>query len=114
VRPRARHAATPLFALLALLAACGPERSGAGTARLFAEHCASCHGDDGRGLPARRGLEPRLDLARSAMAAKGDRQLLYQRIAFGYSTMPGFAHKLKQGELEQLADYVQRFARTAD
>ena len=99
---------------LALLAACGPERSGADTARLFAEHCATCHGGDGLGSPARRGLEPRLDLSRSMMAAKGGRRLLYQRIAFGYNTMPGFAHKLSQGELEQLADYVQRFAKAAD
>jgi mono/diheme cytochrome c family protein len=105
------RAAAALAALLATpLAGCGPARSDATTRRLYAAHCAHCHGEDGRGVPARRSLEPRLDLARSAMARDGELGLLYRRIAFGYGTMPGYAHRLSEREIEQLADYVQRFA----
>jgi mono/diheme cytochrome c family protein len=112
-----RFSAATAFALVSLGAlgtfiACAPAGSGESASRLFEQHCAGCHGGDGRGLPARRGLEPRLDLARSKMIAKGDRGLLFQRIAFGYGTMPGFAHKLSQGELEELVAFVQRFADT--
>ena len=99
---------------LAALAACGPAGSGASVERLYEQQCASCHGSDGRGAAARRGLEPKLDLSRSILVANGARGLLFERIAFGYNTMPGFAHKLPQGDLERLADYVTRFAKPAE
>jgi mono/diheme cytochrome c family protein len=96
--------------LAATAAACGPETSGTPVAELWSEHCASCHGADGSGHPARRRLEPRLDLTRSPMVVDGARGLIFQRIAYGYSTMPGFAHKLPQGDIEMLVEFVQRFA----
>jgi len=37
--------------------------------------------------------------------------LIYQRIAWGYGTMPGFAHKLERGDLELLVDFVLRLHR---
>ena len=114
-RRTAALARTPLLSLASLVSlvsvtACGPAGSAESAARLFEQQCANCHGGDGRGVPARRGLEPRLDLARSKMNVNGDRGLLFQRIAFGYGTMPGFAHKLSQGDLERLVDHVQTFA----
>ncbi len=103
-----------LLAATLLLAACGAVGSGESAERLYEQQCASCHGGDGRGAPARRGLEPRLDFSRSLLVAKRDRKLLFQRIAYGYNTMPGFAHRLSQGDLELLAAYVERFAKPAD
>jgi mono/diheme cytochrome c family protein len=107
-----RAAATGLAAALVALAACGPERSGASVEELWQAHCARCHGEDGRGLRALRGLEPGLDLTRSAMVSSRDRRRLYRRIAAGSGTMPGFSHKLPQGDLELLVEFVERFATT--
>jgi mono/diheme cytochrome c family protein len=77
---------------------------------LWSEHCASCHGANGHGVPARRGLEPRSDLRRSEMIAAGDRGLIFQRIAYGYATMPGFAHKLERGDIELLVEFAAELA----
>jgi mono/diheme cytochrome c family protein len=96
--------------VLAVAAGCGAETSGTPAAELWREHCASCHGADGRGHPARRRLEPRLDLARSALVAGRERGLIYQRIAYGYANMPGFAHKMPRGDLELMVGFVERFA----
>jgi len=96
------------LALALTAAACGPERSGPSTSELWSEHCASCHGEDGAGARARRGLEPRLDLTRSPLVTGEARGLVFQRIAYGYSTMPGFSHKLPQGDLEALTAYVMK------
>ena len=97
-----------LPALVALLfAGCGAETSATPVEDLWTEHCAGCHAVDGSGVPARRGLEPRLDLHRSAMlGAEGSPGLVFQRIAYGYNTMPGFAHKLPRGDIERLAKFT--------
>lgn len=105
---RSGAAAALLGAALAL--GCGPETSGVPVAELYREHCAGCHGEDGRGHPARRRLEPRLDLGRSEILRERSRGLAFQRIAYGYSTMPGFAHKLPQGDIEHLVAFVEQFA----
>ena len=34
---------------------------------------------------------------------------IYQRISYGYGTMPGFAHKLERGDLELLTDLVEAY-----
>ena len=39
---------------------------------------------------------------RSSCPRAGDAGLVFQRIAYGYGTMPGFAHKLERGDLEML------------
>jgi mono/diheme cytochrome c family protein len=106
----ARAAEVALAVAAALGAGCGAPRSGVAVETLWAEHCAACHGADGRGTRARRTLEPRLDLARSEMIARGDQGLVFQRIAYGYAAMPGFAHKLPRGDIEQLAALAARLA----
>lgn len=88
------------------LAACGAPTSGLTVEQLWREHCVSCHGADGRGSPARRGIEPRVDLTRSELVAGATRGTLYQRIAYGYATMPGFSHKLERGDIEMLVEWV--------
>jgi mono/diheme cytochrome c family protein len=99
-----------LLAALALAAAgCGAETSGTPVAELWSGNCASCHGEDGRGHPARRRLEPALDLGRSELVARGARGLLHQRISWGYGTMPGFSHRLPPGDIEKLVEFVERF-----
>jgi len=98
-----------LAAALVALAACGPERSGASAETLWRAECSRCHGEDGHGTLALRRLEPRLDLSRSPMVTNRDRRLVYQRIAYGYGTMPGYSHKMPQGDIEALVEFVERF-----
>jgi mono/diheme cytochrome c family protein len=90
----------------AALLACSPHSSPEMVRGLWEDNCASCHGDDGRGAPASRGLEPRLDLARSEIVLGGSTELAYERIALGYGTMPGFAHRLDRAQIEALVDYM--------
>jgi len=90
---------------------CGSPRSGLSANVLWSEHCAVCHGADGRGVPARRGLDPRLDLRRSEMLAANDHGLVFQRIAYGYAAMPGFAHKLPRGDIELLVELAAELAK---
>jgi len=99
-----------LLGLAATLSACVPDGPSGAVVQTYEAECASCHGADGHGAPGRRGVEPFLDFRRSAMVKNSDRALLFQRVAYGYGTMPGFAHKLSQGELEDLVDYVQLLA----
>lgn len=106
--PAARLAAAllPAAAALAAAAGCGAPSSGIPAAGLWAEHCQRCHGADGRGVAALRALAPRVDLIASRMVRQGENGLIFQRIAYGYATMPGFAHKLERGDIEELAKYV--------
>lgn len=96
----------PAGALTVAVVACGSPRSGVPVSTLWEEHCQRCHAADGRGVAAQRALAPRIDLTVSQMARQGDRGLIFQRIAYGYATMPGFAHKLERGDIEELAKYV--------
>ncbi len=98
--------------LLALVAAGGSgcaskEERGAA---LYAEHCASCHGTDGRGDPRRSALEPGLDLVASELVSAGARAQVYRAISGGYGTMPGFAHRMELGELDDVTTHVMALA----
>lgn len=99
------------LAAVGLSTACGPPRSGLSVGELWAANCVRCHAEDGRGIRAQRALDPKLDLVASELGRGGDRGLVYQRIAWGYAGMPGFAHKLEQGDLELLTDYVLELAK---
>lgn len=98
--------AAGVAAFVALGAACGPPTSGLSAAELWQQHCVRCHGADGRGPVAQRGIDPGIDLTRSPLVAARARGALYRRIAYGQGGMPGFAHKLERGDLELLVDYV--------
>lgn len=78
-------------------------------AELYAEHCASCHGADGRGDARRRGFYPQLDLTASELVRRGEDGLVYRRIAYGYGAMPGFRHRLDVDQMLGLTDYTLDF-----
>lgn len=86
--------------------ACGPPTSGKSAGELYIEHCARCHGADGRGDPRALALSPSSDLARSALVRKRLRGPIYLRISQGYGSMPAFSHKLERGDIDLLVDYV--------
>lgn len=81
-------------------------------AQLYTEHCASCHGADGRGDPRRRGFYAGLDLTASPLVQEGRDGLVYRRIAYGYGAMPGFQHKLDTNQLLGLTEYTLQFSAT--
>lgn len=110
---RWRKAGGPVaLAASALLFACGDgaER----TAELYQQHCANCHGSDGRGDPRRTPLEPNLDLTRSELVTSGSRGAVYRAISSGFNTMPGYAHKLAHADIDALTQLVMDFDTTQD
>ena len=90
----------------AALVACGPPTSGKPVGELWREQCSQCHAEDGRGVAAWKGLAPRVDLTASELVRANARGLVFQRIAYGYGSMPGFGHKLERGDLELLTQFV--------
>jgi len=103
-----RRAALALALAALVLAGCAD--GGRSAASLFQEHCARCHGGDGRGDSRSVALYPGLDLTSSRMVMAGarGRGATYQRIADGYGAMPGFSGRLESAEITRLVEYVQR------
>jgi len=101
-----RTAALAAAAISFTATGCGAPTSGRSAAELYGEHCARCHGADGRGDPRARTLSPNSDLSRSALVHRRARGPIYLRITQGYGSMPAFAHKLERGDLDLLVDYV--------
>lgn len=99
---------------LGIALACGPPTSGRTAAELFGEHCARCHGAEGRGEPAALSLSPALDLTRSTMVRRRARGLIFQRISDGYGSMPGFSHKLPRGDVDLLLEFVLTFGKSEE
>jgi mono/diheme cytochrome c family protein len=88
-----------------LLGGCAAEKKDLRSATaLWTEHCASCHGEDGKGDPRSIELYPKLDLTVSPMIAQRERFLIHDRIARGYGTMPGFLHRLQAEEIGRLVN----------
>jgi len=106
-----RRAAAVLFGAAMTLSGCGPIGSGAPVSELWEAHCQRCHGVDGRGVPALRGVEPELDLTKSRMVRRGRRAEIRRIIAAGDVRMPGFGHRLPNGDVEALVDLVLSMSR---
>ncbi len=112
VRPTPRLAETVSVFMAAMAAAllgglvagCSPSKPARLGDVLFAENCARCHGADGTGDPRILPLYPRADLSRSPMGAARERLLIHDRIARGYTTMPGFQGKLEPEEIGSLVN----------
>ncbi len=98
----------------ALLGGCGPAVPVRSAEDLFAENCARCHGPDGTGDPRTLPLYPRADLTRSPMGAARARLLIHDRIARGYTTMPGFQGKLQAEEIGRLVNKCLALAAPAE
>lgn len=79
-------------------------------AAVFSENCAACHGEDGRG-----GLENGApSLADGQWIYGGDRATIHATLQGGrQGVMPSWADRLSASEINLLAVYVSRLARTA-
>jgi len=81
--------------------------------RLFAEHCAMCHGDGGKGDgPMAEALETKpSDLTdRARMASQSDGELFW-KISKGNPPMPDFEKTLSKEEIWHLVNYLRALAR---
>jgi mono/diheme cytochrome c family protein len=101
---------SPLVLAAALALAGGCAGSDPSPQRLYQAFCARCHGKSGEGDGKSLRLHPFLDLRRSPMIRRGDREAIRQRIAFGDGPMPGFAHRLNPAQIEALVELTLRFA----
>ena len=81
--------------------------------RLFAEHCAMCHGDGGKGDGSMaEALETKpSDLTdRARMASQSDGELFW-KISKGNPPMPDFEKTLSKEEIWHLVNYLRALAR---
>ena len=81
--------------------------------RLFAEHCAMCHGDGGKGDgPMAEALEtkPSVLTDRARMASQSDGELFW-KISKGNPPMPDFEKTLSKEEIWHLVNYLRALAR---
>ncbi|GBC83012.1 Cbb3-type cytochrome c oxidase subunit FixP [bacterium HR10] len=81
--------------------------------RLFAEHCAMCHGDAGKGDgPMAEALETKpadlTDRARMTLQSDGE---LFWKISKGNPPMPDFEGTLSTEEIWHLVNYLRALAR---
>lgn len=88
-----------LLPVLAL--GCARDRSAPG---LYRSYCRRCHGPNGEGPKRPVKLYPYLDLQRSPMVLRKDREAVRQRIAQGHGPMPGYRRKLTPEEMERLVE----------
>lgn len=97
------------FAALALLGCqepSGPEREISG-AKLFVQHCARCHGPDGKGLPEVPGVRDLTDRGLMGMISD-DRMRATIRMGKP-PNMPGFGH-FSEPTLKVLMAYVRQLS----
>ncbi len=106
-RPPGAAAVAMLAGVVALIGACGGSSAPADLAegrRLYAAHCASCHGSDGRG--GRQGTlrVPSLIGVNRLFEDPGDQARF---VANGGGGMPRFADVLTPGEIEAVVAYTR-------
>jgi mono/diheme cytochrome c family protein len=87
--------------LSALALSCARDRSAPG---LYRSYCRRCHGASGEGPKRPVKLYPYLNLRRSPMVLRRDREAVRQRIAEGHGPMPGYRRKLTTEEMERLVE----------
>ena len=93
--------------LLPMMLAAGPAfAAGFGPgASVYEQHCASCHGSDGRPL-----LPGAPDFTRGESLLKSDRELM-DAVRFGIGSMPGFDHLIDREGLQDVVFYLRTLQR---
>ena len=109
--------ALAIAALLAVAIGTPAEAAASDGARVYAERCAVCHGDDGRGDgPAAAALVPKPRNLRDAAYWKDRTPAAVVAVIHDGkpgTMMMGFRDVLSDAEIAAVADYVRRFAPTA-
>src|SRR6185503_16033729 len=87
-----------------------PEAAVAADARsLFARHCASCHGGDGRSRTAKGRQTHARNLANAGWQNDVSDERIFNSISNGRGKkMPKLEHKLSESQIDQLVTYVRQ------
>jgi cbb3-type cytochrome c oxidase subunit III len=76
--------------------------------QLYVDHCADCHGLDGRGNTAREMGQPFADLTADASKFGSDDAAIANVIREGsFGLMPGFQQQLNYRQIEALVGYLR-------
>ena len=98
-----------VFGLTFFLQSANNRRVGAksGGAETYQQHCATCHGGDGKANTARGKRKGATDLTKSAIStAQGIRV-----ITNGRELMPGFKDTLSEAEIKDVMAFIRGFRR---
>jgi cytochrome c oxidase cbb3-type subunit 3 len=76
--------------------------------QLYVDHCADCHGLDGRGNTAREMGQPYADLTDDVWKFGGDDTSIANAIRDGsFGLMPGFQQQLNDQQIQELIAYLR-------
>jgi cbb3-type cytochrome c oxidase subunit III len=76
--------------------------------RLFARHCATCHGRDGQAETFKAKFNRARNLTDPAWQAEVSDERLFNSITHGRGHMPAWGKKLSEAEIDALVAYVRR------
>jgi mono/diheme cytochrome c family protein len=88
--------------------AAAPNQSGT---ELFAKHCASCHGKDGRAKTFKAKFNHARDLTDPLWQDEVSDERLFNSIMNGKKKMPAYRKKLSEAQVNSLIAYVRTLAR---
>jgi mono/diheme cytochrome c family protein len=74
---------------------------------LYAKHCASCHGKDGRAKTFKAKFNKARNLTEPGWQEAVSDERIYNSIANGRGKMPGFAKKMSEAEVDALVLLVR-------
>lgn len=74
---------------------------------LYAKHCASCHGRDGRAKTIKGKLKHARNLTDGEWQEKVSDERIFNSIMNGKGKMPAYAKKTSQEQIESLVTYVR-------
>ena len=80
-------------------------------AQLYARHCSSCHGSDGRSRTVKGKRSRSRDLSDPAWQSDTSDERLFNSIMHGKQKMPGFSKKLSEQDIDALVSYVRTLKR---
>ena len=79
------------------------------TKALFARHCATCHGTDGRGETFVGKISGVPDLTDRTWQESFDEKRMAASVTHGRGSMPSFKEKLSPNEIASLVSHVRKF-----
>lgn len=106
------------FLVIVILLACFAvsanqrKRSGRTAPELFARHCASCHGTDGRAKTSKGKFSHARDLTDAKWHEDVTDERIFNSIMNGRDVrgnMPAFSDKLNEKEVDSLVSFVRKF-----
>jgi mono/diheme cytochrome c family protein len=102
-------AATVVFALGGnpIRANAGRDAHGQSAATLYAQHCVSCHGRDGRSKTSKGRRNHARNLTETDWQSAVSDERVFNSIANGRGKMPAFSKKMSDGEIDAMVSYVR-------